>query len=132
MGQPYLVDSDADGEDARTLSPLQAAAVTCSVALGRRVSQTVLPEPHRLSSTPIPQTAAPHRSRGEAAPIWRGRIVPGSTLRSGLQIEAGQAPVDVSRRAEWAQGDGWTARSCPGSGQHGWRWLPRRALEAPR
>ena len=34
MGQTYLADPDADGEEARTLRPLQAAAVTYRIANG--------------------------------------------------------------------------------------------------
>ncbi|MBI3156146.1 MAG: transposase [Burkholderiales bacterium] len=42
MGQTYLADSDADGEEARTLRPLQAAAVTYRIAFGPRAGQKVL------------------------------------------------------------------------------------------
>ncbi len=34
MGQTYLADPDADGEEARTLRPLQAAVVTYRIANG--------------------------------------------------------------------------------------------------
>ena len=34
MGQTYLAEPDADGEEARTLRPLQAAAVTYRIAFG--------------------------------------------------------------------------------------------------
>ena len=42
MGQTYLAEPDADGEDARTLRPLQAAAVTYRVAFGPCAGQKVL------------------------------------------------------------------------------------------
>ena len=42
MGQTYLAEPDADGEEARTLQPLQAAAITYRIAFGPRVGQKVL------------------------------------------------------------------------------------------
>ncbi len=42
MGQTYLAEPDADGEEARTLRPLQAAAITYRIALGPRAWQKVL------------------------------------------------------------------------------------------
>ena len=42
MGQTHLADPDADGEEARTLRPLQAAAVTYRFAFGHRAGQKVL------------------------------------------------------------------------------------------
>jgi hypothetical protein len=42
MGQTYLADPDADGDEARTLRPLQAAAVTYRIAFGPRAGQKVL------------------------------------------------------------------------------------------
>lgn len=42
MGQTYLAEPDADGEEARTLRPLQAAAITCRIAFGPRAWQKVL------------------------------------------------------------------------------------------
>jgi hypothetical protein len=42
MGQTYLAEPDAGGEDARTLRPLQAAAVTYRIAFGPRAGQKVL------------------------------------------------------------------------------------------
>ena len=36
MGQTYLAEPDAEGEEARTLRPLQAAAVTYRIAFGPR------------------------------------------------------------------------------------------------
>ena len=37
-----LTEADADGEEARTLRPLQAAAVTYRIAFGSRAGQKVL------------------------------------------------------------------------------------------
>jgi hypothetical protein len=42
MGQTYLAETDAEGEEARTLRPLQAAAVTYRIAFGPRAGQEVL------------------------------------------------------------------------------------------
>ena len=42
MGQTYLASADADGEESRTLLPLQAAAITYSIAFGPRAGQKVL------------------------------------------------------------------------------------------
>ena len=42
MGQIYLAEADADGEEARTLRPLQAAAVTYRIAFGPHAEQNVL------------------------------------------------------------------------------------------
>ena len=39
MGQTWLAEPDADGEEARTLRPLQAAAVTYRIAFGPRAGQ---------------------------------------------------------------------------------------------
>jgi hypothetical protein len=42
VGQTWLAEPDADGEQARTLRPLQAAAVTYRIAFGPRAGQKVL------------------------------------------------------------------------------------------
>jgi hypothetical protein len=42
MGQAWLAEPDADGEEARTLWPLQAAAITYRIAFGPRAGQKVL------------------------------------------------------------------------------------------
>jgi hypothetical protein len=42
MGQTYKADPDADGEEARTLRPLQAAAVTYRIAFGPCAGHKVL------------------------------------------------------------------------------------------
>jgi hypothetical protein len=42
MGQTYLAEPDADRDEARTLRPLQAAAVTYRIAFGPRAGQKVL------------------------------------------------------------------------------------------
>ena len=42
MGQTWLAEPDADGEEARTLRPLQAAAITYRIAFGPRAGQKVL------------------------------------------------------------------------------------------
>ena len=42
MSQTYLAEPDADGEEARTLRPLQAAAVAYRIAFGPRAGQKML------------------------------------------------------------------------------------------
>lgn len=42
IGQTYLAEPDADGEETRTLRPLQAAAITYRIAFGPRAGQKVL------------------------------------------------------------------------------------------
>jgi hypothetical protein len=42
MGQTYLAEPDADGDEARTLRALQAAAVTYRIAFGPRAGQKLL------------------------------------------------------------------------------------------
>ncbi|MFN8866414.1 MAG: transposase [Pseudomonadota bacterium] len=42
MGQTWQAEPDADGEEARTLRPLQAAAITCRIAFGLRAGQKVV------------------------------------------------------------------------------------------
>lgn len=42
MGKTYLADSDNDGDEARTLLPLQAAAVTQRIAYGLLARRKVL------------------------------------------------------------------------------------------
>ena len=42
MGQAWLAELDADGEESRTLRPLQAAAITYRIAFGPRAGQKVL------------------------------------------------------------------------------------------
>jgi Putative transposase len=42
IGQTYLAEPDADGEEARTLRALQAAAITYRIAFGPRAGQKVL------------------------------------------------------------------------------------------
>jgi hypothetical protein len=42
MEQTYLSEPDADGDEARALRPLQAAAVTYRIAFGPRAGQKVL------------------------------------------------------------------------------------------
>ena len=42
MGQTYLAEPDAHSQEARTLRPLQAAAVTYRIAFGPRAGQKVL------------------------------------------------------------------------------------------
>jgi hypothetical protein len=42
MGQTWLADPNVDGHEARTLRPLQAAAITYRIAFGPRAGHKVL------------------------------------------------------------------------------------------
>lgn len=42
MGQTWLAEPDTEGEEARTVRPLQAAAITYRIAFGPRAGQKVL------------------------------------------------------------------------------------------
>jgi hypothetical protein len=99
MGQTCLAEPDADGDEVRTLRPLQAAAVTYRIAFGPRAGQNVLtlrrarrgklsqpqprPEPRRPSQTPRPRAATQDRSRGgDARRFGATPSESGSTLRT--------------------------------------------------
>ena len=77
LGQAYLAEPDADGEEARTLRPLQAAAITCRIAFGPSAGQKVL------------------TLRGAAL---RGRLVTIQTARS--------SPVQTAQRQSEVPGFG--------------------------
>jgi hypothetical protein len=73
MGQTYLAEPDAGGQEARTLRPLQAAAVTYRIAFGPRAGQKMLTlrgaEPGHgtvPADGPVPREglAHPKRERG--------------------------------------------------------------------
>ena len=61
MGQTYLAEPEADGEEARTLRPLQAAAITYRVAFGPRAGPQ--------GADPEGRDAA--RDHGAPAPVRR-------------------------------------------------------------
>jgi hypothetical protein len=63
MGQIYLAEPDADGEEARTLRPLQAAAVIYRIAFGPRAGRKLL----------TLMGAWSREDRTEAAPVCRHR-----------------------------------------------------------
>jgi hypothetical protein len=68
MGQTYLAEPDAHGEEARTMRPLQAAAVTYRIAFGPRAGQKVL-----TLRGAMPRSARSRRSRpGRIASAGRG------------------------------------------------------------
>jgi hypothetical protein len=81
-GQTYLAEPDADGERARTLRPLQAAAITYRIAVGPRAEQKMLApgvrrrarpqlaSPCVLTSTATAQHAAVRVSSWQAS--WSG------------------------------------------------------------
>jgi len=56
MGETYLAEPDADGDEARTLRPLQAAAVTYRIAFGPRARHEVL-----TLGDAMPRDAAPRQ-----------------------------------------------------------------------
>ncbi|HRH85856.1 MAG TPA: hypothetical protein PLO41_03320 [Rubrivivax sp.] len=83
MGRIFLAEPDADGDEARTLRPLQAAAITYRIAFGPRAghgwcrkgrcSQTrqaiAQPLPIAQSSMPGPRRAASAGSGCSAAEL---------------------------------------------------------------
>lgn len=70
-GQTCLAEPGRDGEEARTLRPLQAAAVTCRTAFGARAGRKVL--------------------------AWRGAMPRGATARLGLCADiATRGPSETS------------------------------------
>ncbi|WP_298828016.1 transposase zinc-binding domain-containing protein [uncultured Piscinibacter sp.] len=75
MGQIYLADPNADGDDARTLRPLQAAAVTYRVAFGPRAGQKV-------------QTLRGAMPRERAARLPLCADVDGFSLHAAVRVQA--------------------------------------------
>jgi hypothetical protein len=75
MGQTYLAEPDADGDEARTLRPLQAAAVTYRIAFGPRAGQKVL----------TLQGAAP-RQTAARQPLCAD--IDGFSLHAAVRVEA--------------------------------------------
>ncbi len=75
MGQTYLAEPDVYGDEARTLRPLQAAAVTYRIAFGPRAGQKVL----------TPRGAMP--GEGTAGQPLRANI-DGFSLHAAVWVEA--------------------------------------------
>jgi hypothetical protein len=75
VGQTYLAEPDADGEEARKLRPLQAAAVTYRIACGPRAGQKVL----TLRGATPRQSAA-------SQPLCSD--IDGFSLHAAVQVEA--------------------------------------------
>ena len=123
MGQAYLAEPDADGDEARTLRPLQATAVTYRIAFGPRGGQKVLTlrgaipregqygsrcAPTSMASVCTPRYVCKHTSasgRSSCAATSRGRRFPTSGCRRRAKIEAlqigigpGEAQVKPGRR----------------------------------
>jgi hypothetical protein len=97
MGRTYLAEPNADEDGARTLRPLQAAAVTYRIAFGPRAGQRML----ALRGTmPREATARPpsraRRRRFEALTSYRcGRTQLAPSRRRAAQrrlCEPGRAP----------------------------------------
>ena len=76
MGQIYLGDPNADGDEARTLRPLQAAAITYRIAFGPRAGQKVLT---LRSSTCSSSSVGASASTKLGAPSAPQRYTPSST-----------------------------------------------------
>jgi hypothetical protein len=75
MGQTYLAEPDADGEETRTLRSLQAAAVTYRIAFGLRAGQKVL-----TLSGAMPREATARQ------PLCAD--IDGFSLHAGVRVEA--------------------------------------------
>jgi len=75
MGRTYLAEPDADGEEARTLRPLQAAAVTYRIFFGSRAGQRVLT-----------LRGAMPREVGAHQPLCAG--IDGFNLHAAMRVEA--------------------------------------------
>ena len=75
MGQTYLSEPDADADEARTLRPLQAAAVTYRIAFGPRAGHKVL-----TLKGAMPRDAAPRQ------PLCAD--IDGFSLHAGVRCEA--------------------------------------------
>ena len=105
MGQAYLAESDADGEEARTLRPLQATAITYRIAFGPRAGQKVL-------------TLGGARTR-------RVLVLDGARIRT-LKAAAADLADQVSRKCKWAFGQRATCRliTRPSQGSRCSPWHP--------
>ena len=60
MGQTWLADPNADGDEARTLRPLQAAAITYRIAFGPRAGQKALTLRGAMARNGLALEAGPH------------------------------------------------------------------------
>lgn len=84
MGQTYLAEPDADGDEARTLRQLQAAAATYRIAFGPRAGHKVL----SLRASQPPEAALRQPLCADimtrcAVPSRRGRQSPAPPARPG-------------------------------------------------
>ena len=75
MGQIYLAEPDADGDEAHTLRPLQAAAITYRIAFGPRAGQKV----HTLRGAMPREDAARQPLRADSD---------GFSLHAAVRVEA--------------------------------------------
>jgi hypothetical protein len=82
MGQTWLVDPNTDGDEARTLRPLQAAAIAYRIVFGPRAGHKVL-------------TLRGARGHGVRASVFRHRRVQPSRGRSGRSTRAQAAGAAV-------------------------------------
>ena len=91
MGQAWLAEPDADGEEAGTLRPLQAAAITYRIAFGPRAGQKVL----------TLRGAMPRKDRARQ-PLCAD--IDGFSLHAGVRVEA----HDRKRLEQLCRGRGCT------------------------
>jgi hypothetical protein len=123
MGQTYLAEPDADGEESRTLRPLQAAAITYRIAFGPRAGQKVLtlrgamPREDRarqpLCADIDGNSAACRGAGGSARPQAAGAVVPlhhpprsvGRTGAAQRRRAGGAEAQDALARRHHASGD---------------------------
>ena len=123
MGQTYLAEPDADGEESRTLRPLQAAAITYRIAFGPRAGQKVLtlrgamPREDRarqpLCADIDGNSAACRGAGGSARPQAAGAVVPrhhpprsvGRTGAAQRRRSGGAEAQDALARRHHASGD---------------------------
>jgi Putative transposase len=75
IGQTYVAEPDAEGDEARTLRPLQAAAVTYRIAFGPRAGQKVL---SLMGAMP--------RERAAGQPLCAD--IDGFSLHAAVRVEA--------------------------------------------
>ena len=122
MGQTYLAEPDADGEESRTLRPLQAAAITYRIAFGPRAGQKVLtlrgamPREDRarqpLCADIDGNSAACRGAGGSARPQAAGAVVP----RDHPPRSVGRTGAAQRRRAGGAEAQDALARRHHASG----------------
>jgi hypothetical protein len=121
MGQTYLAEPDADGEEARTLRPLQAAAITYCIAFGPRAGQKVLTLRGAMPREDAARQALSNRSPAKCCARCRRRAA-----RPRRKNPLGRSPL----ASPWCRGLALRIRS-PRCSQ-GARWRTRTRCVADR